>query len=87
VVVADDSHFTASTLNNLLWVTFTRSNPELDVYGVGAASNGRHWGCKGPLLIDARQKPFHAPPLEDDPQLVRKIDDLAAAGGPLAGLW
>ncbi len=87
VVVVDDSQFTARTLNNLLWVTFTRSNPGVDVYGVGAVVYGRHWGCSGPLVIDARQKPFHAPPLEDDPVLARRMDDLAAAGGPLAGLW
>src|SRR5690606_11651670 len=27
VVLVDDSEFTAATLNNFLWVTFTRSNP------------------------------------------------------------
>src|SRR5262249_30546960 len=34
VVLADESEFAARTLNNFLWVTFTRSNPAADVHGV-----------------------------------------------------
>lgn len=34
IVLADNSDFTAKTLNNFLWVTFTRSNPSHDIYGV-----------------------------------------------------
>lgn len=86
VVLVDDSRFCSTTLDNFLWVCFTRSNPAADVYGVGAAVSQRHWGCSGPLVIDARSKPFHAPPLEEDPALVLKIEGLAAAGGPLHGL-
>jgi 4-hydroxy-3-polyprenylbenzoate decarboxylase len=86
VVVCDDSSFTAATLNNFLWVTFTRSNPATDVYGINAVTHGRHWGCEGPLVIDARVKPFHAPPLVDDPAIERRVDELGAKGGPLAGI-
>lgn len=86
VVVVDDSRFCSATLDNFLWVCFTRSNPASDVYGVGGGFKQRHWGCSGPLVIDARSKPFHAPPLEEDPNLVRKLEELAAAGGPLHGL-
>jgi 4-hydroxy-3-polyprenylbenzoate decarboxylase len=38
------------------------------------------------LVIDARKKPFHAPPLEDDPAVERRIDELIRSGGPLHGL-
>lgn len=86
IVICDDCRFTAATLDNFLWVTFTRSNPATDVYGIKAESHGRHWGCRGPLVIDARIKPFHAPPLEDDPEVESRIDALAVRGGPLAGL-
>jgi 4-hydroxy-3-polyprenylbenzoate decarboxylase len=86
VVVCDDSAFTAATLNNFLWVTFTRSNPAVDIYGIRPENHGRHWGCSGALVIDARIKPFHAPPLVDDPVVERKIDALAAPGGPLHGI-
>jgi len=86
IVICDDSRFTAATLNNFLWVTFTRSNPATDIYGIQAESRGRHWGCRGPLVIDARVKPFHAPPLVDDPAVERRVDELGAKGGPLAGV-
>jgi 4-hydroxy-3-polyprenylbenzoate decarboxylase len=84
IVVVDDSSFAARTLGNLLWVTFTRSNPAADIYGVGSTTVNKHWGCIGPLVIDARIKPHHAPPLIEDEQVTRRIDALAAKGGPLA---
>ncbi|MDD2271356.1 MAG: UbiD family decarboxylase [Desulfuromonadaceae bacterium] len=86
IVICDDSAFTAATLNNFLWVTFTRSNPATDIYGIRPETRGRHWGCAGALVIDARIKPFHAPPLVDDPVVERKLDALAAPGGPLHGI-
>ncbi|MDD9938635.1 MAG: UbiD family decarboxylase, partial [Myxococcales bacterium] len=69
IVVCDDSEFCARTLSNLLWVTFTRSDPARDVHGVGARIEHKHWGCSGPLVIDARIKPHHAPPLVEDPEV------------------
>jgi 4-hydroxy-3-polyprenylbenzoate decarboxylase len=84
VVLVDDSEFTARSLNNFLWVTFTRSNPAADIHGVGEFTHQKHWGCTGPLIIDARTKPHHAPPLVEDPQVAKKVDALAARGGSLA---
>jgi 4-hydroxy-3-polyprenylbenzoate decarboxylase len=86
IVICDDSVFTSATLNNFLWVTFTRSNPATDIYGIRPESRGRHWGCHGPLVIDARIKPFHAPVLEDDPAVERRVDELGKKGGPLHGI-
>jgi 4-hydroxy-3-polyprenylbenzoate decarboxylase len=83
VVLADDSDFTARSLNNFLWVTFTRSNPAADVHGVCSFTRQKHWGCEGPLVIDARIKPHHAPPLEEDPGVTKRVDALGAPGGPL----
>jgi 4-hydroxy-3-polyprenylbenzoate decarboxylase len=86
IVVVDDAEFTARTLNNFLWVTFTRSNPAADVFGVDSFINQKHWGCRGPLVIDARMKPQHAPPLVEDPEIARRVDTLGTKGGPLAGI-
>jgi 4-hydroxy-3-polyprenylbenzoate decarboxylase len=86
VVVVDDADFTAASLENFLWVTFTRSNPAADVHGVDAFVHQKHWGCRGPLVIDARLKPHNAPPVEEDPVVSARIDDLCKRGGPLAGL-
>jgi 4-hydroxy-3-polyprenylbenzoate decarboxylase len=86
VVLVNDSAFTAGSLNNFLWVTFTRSNPAADVHGVNAFIRQKHWGCAGPLVIDARSKPHHAPALEEDPDVTRRVDALGARGGSLHGI-
>ena len=86
IVVTDDSAFSAANLENFLWVTFTRSNPATDVHGIGETTHQKHWGCTGPLVIDARLKPHHAPPVEEDPTVVTKVDSLCSKGGPLAGI-
>jgi 4-hydroxy-3-polyprenylbenzoate decarboxylase len=86
LVVVDDSEFAARTLNNFLWVTFTRSNPAADIHGIGSFTDEKHWGCRGSLVIDARSKPHHAPPLVEDPEVSRRVDALAAPGGPLHGV-
>jgi 4-hydroxy-3-polyprenylbenzoate decarboxylase len=87
IVVGDDSEFTARNQRNFLWVTFTRSDPAADIDGVGAFIDKKHWGCTGSLVIDARLKPHHAPPLIDDPAVERRVDSLAAPGGPLHGIY
>lgn len=84
LVLVDDSQFSARTLNNFLWTTFTRSNPAIDVDGLDSSTRDKHWGCRGPLVIDARVKPHHAPPLVEDPEITRRVDAMAARGGPLA---
>lgn len=86
IVLVDDPSFAAESLRNFLWVSFTRSNPSHDVHGVGAFVEHKHWGCTGALVIDARRKPHHAPPLIEDPAVTRRVDDLAAPGKPLHGI-
>lgn len=86
IVLADDSEFTAKNLNNFLWVTFTRSNPSHDIYGVDSFIEYKHWGCRGPLIIDARIKPHHAPLLEPDPAIEKRVDALGEKGRSLHGI-
>lgn len=87
IVVVDDSEFTAAKLNNFLWVCFTRSNPSHDIYGVNQSFIHKHWGCDNNLIIDARIKPHHAPPLIEDPEISQKVDQLATKGGPFEGVF
>ncbi|MFD0941587.1 UbiD family decarboxylase [Pedobacter boryungensis] len=86
IVLCDDAEFTAANVNNLVWVTFTRSNPASDIDGVNDFTVNKHWGCNGPLIIDARKKPHHAPELIKDPGIEKKIDKMAEVGGPLYGI-
>jgi 4-hydroxy-3-polyprenylbenzoate decarboxylase len=64
-------------------MTFTRSNPAADIHGIGEFTEEKHWGCTGSLVIDARIKPHHAPPLVEDPQVTRRVENMALPGGPL----
>ncbi len=86
IIISDDAAFTAQTLNNFLWIAFTRSNPSHDVYGVGTTVSFKHWGCQTSLVIDARKKPHHAPPLETDPAVEKRIDRLFTKNAVL-GKW
>lgn len=86
IVLTDDSEFAARNLRNFLWVTFTRSNPSHDIHGVNSFTQHKHWGCRGPLIIDARIKPHHAPPLIDDPNIEKRVDALGAKGKSLHGI-
>jgi 4-hydroxy-3-polyprenylbenzoate decarboxylase len=86
VVIVDQSEFEAANLENFLWITFTRSNPATDIYGIESFVVDKHWGTRGSLVIDARGKPHHAPPLAEDPAVGKRIDAMAARGGPLHGI-
>ncbi len=81
ILLVDDSAFTAATLNNFVWVAFTRSNPSHDVHGVRSFIENKHWGCHGSLVLDARKKPHHAPELKiDEGTKKRAIAVLERAG-------
>ena len=87
IVVVDDGDAATARFDNFLWTTFTRSDPARDVYGIGAFTENKHWGVRGSLVIDARIKPHHAPPLVEDAAVARRVDALAARNGPLYGLF
>jgi 4-hydroxy-3-polyprenylbenzoate decarboxylase len=85
IVIADDSEFTAENLKNWLWVTFTRSNPSHDIYGINSKIEFKHFACDA-MIIDARIKPHHAPVLEKNPEIEKRIEKLFEKGGSLYGL-
>ncbi|MEO1614879.1 MAG: UbiD family decarboxylase [Planctomycetota bacterium] len=84
LTIVDDSDFAARNLNNWLWTTFTRSNPATDLSGIGTETIAKHWGCRGSVVIDARFKPWQAPPVIEDSDTIAKVDARAARGGALA---
>ena len=86
IILCDHAEFVSKDFNNFLWVSFTRTNPSHDIYGVDTETQNKHWGCHGPLLIDARIKPHHAPPVEKNPEIEKKINRLFEKGGSLYGV-
>jgi len=85
IVLCDDSSFVSASVANFLWTTFTRSNPSHDIYGVNSGYAFKHWSCDN-VIIDARSKPHHAPPLVPDPAVGKRIDRLWASGASLHGV-
>jgi 4-hydroxy-3-polyprenylbenzoate decarboxylase len=85
LVLYDDFDLVHSrqVLQDYLWLTYTRSNPSHDVYGVEEFIENKHWGCRGPLIIDARKKPHHAPELKKDPEVEKRIERFFVKGAPL----
>lgn len=86
IVLVDNADFTAANENNFVWETFTKSNPAYDIYGIKSFTKFKHWGCEGPVIIDARRKPHHAPDLIKDETVERNIDRLFAKGSSLHGI-
>ena len=82
LIIYDDFEFSDS-INDYLWITYTRSNPSHDIYGVNEFINHKHWGCDGPMLIDARKKPHHAPELKLLPETEKSIERFFAKGAIL----
>jgi len=84
--MVEDIDFAGANENNFVWETFTKSNPAYDIYGIRSFTQFKHWGCEGPVIIDARRKPHHAPDLIKDEAVERKIDRLFEKGGSLHGV-
>ncbi|QES87957.1 UbiD family decarboxylase [Rhizosphaericola mali] len=72
IVITENPDFLCENLNNFLWVTFTRTNPAKDILGIHSFYSDKHWGCEGPIILDARIKPHHAPALEENPEVYNR---------------
>lgn len=83
IVLCDDSAFVSESKENFLWATFTRSNPSHDIHGVGSFIEHKHWGCDA-VIIDARLKGHHAPPLIEDEAVEARINHFFEEGGIFA---
>jgi len=85
IVIYDDFVFdnNSKNINDYVWITYTRSNPAMDIYGVGEFTENKHWGCMGPMVIDARKKPHHAPELKVLAETEISIERFFKKGGPL----
>ncbi len=76
LVLTEDPAWMASNMQNFLWAAFTRANPSHDIDGIDASYENKHWGCKGPLIIDATIKKHHAPPVVKDAEVEKKVNGI-----------
>jgi 4-hydroxy-3-polyprenylbenzoate decarboxylase len=81
LVLTEDAAWMAASINNFLWAAFTRANPSHDIDGIDAFVENKHWGCQGPMIIDATIKKHHAPPVLKDAEVEKRVDAILAKYG------
>jgi 4-hydroxybenzoate decarboxylase subunit C len=59
VILTDDAARAARSDMNFLWTTFTRFEPAADIHAAAARVVRHHVSYEGPILIDARMKPWY----------------------------
>ena len=74
LIITEDASWMAQDFNNFIWATFTRTNPAKDIEGVDNYITNKHWGCKGPLILDATIKKHHAPAVIKDRDVETRVD-------------
>jgi 4-hydroxy-3-polyprenylbenzoate decarboxylase len=81
LVITEDPKWMSEQLNNFLWAGFTRTNPSHDMDGVDAFIKNKHWGCAGPLILNATIKKHHAPPVLKEAEVEKRVDAILANYG------
>jgi 4-hydroxybenzoate decarboxylase subunit C len=71
VVLTDEPARAAASAMNFLWTTFTRFEPASDIHAAGRQIVRNQISYRGPILIDARMKPWY-------PRELSARDDIAA---------
>ena len=81
LILTENPSWMAEEINNFLWACFTRTNPSHDMEGVDSFIDQKHWGSNGPLIFDATIKKHHAPPVEKNAAIEKKVNVLLAKYG------
>lgn len=81
IIITEDATWMAAEFNNFIWAAFTRTNPSKDIEGVDSYINNKHWGCKGPLILDATIKKHHAPAVVKDNEVEKKVSAILSKYG------
>jgi 4-hydroxy-3-polyprenylbenzoate decarboxylase len=81
LILTENPSWMAEEINNFLWACFTRTNPSHDMEGVDSFIDQKHWGANGPLIFDATIKKHHAPPVEKNAAIEKRVDEVLAKYG------
>ena len=82
-VAANSGTSTNNILSDFLWLTFTRSDPAQDIYGIDETVEEKHWKCSAPMIIDARIKPHHQKQLTVPAEITAKAKQILKDAGVL----
>ena len=73
VVLTDEPARAAKSVMNFLWTTFTRFEPAADIHAAGTRVVRNHLSYSGPILIDARMKPWYPEEVSCRPDVAEKV--------------
>ena len=73
VVITDDATRAAASPMNFLWTTFTRFEPAADVHAATTDVVRNHIVYRGPVVIDARMKPWYPKELSCREDIAAKV--------------
>jgi UbiD family decarboxylase len=73
VVLVDDAAKTVRTEASFLWTTFTRFEPAADIYSANTTLIRNKISYEGPIVIDARKKPWYPDELFCDPKTAATV--------------
>ena len=82
-IAANSGTSTNNVLSDFLWLTFTRSDPAQDIYGLDETVEEKHWKCSAPMIIDARIKPHHQKQLTVPTEITAKAKQILKDAGVL----
>ena len=74
VVVTDEPRRAVASVTNFLWTTFTRFEPAADLHAASEEVVRRHIVYRGPIVIDARMKPWYPGELFCAPEVARRVE-------------
>jgi UbiD family decarboxylase len=75
VVVTDEPARAARSDMNFLWTTFTRFEPAADIHAAERRIVRNHIAYRGPIVIDARLKPWYPKELSCRDDIARRVTD------------
>ena len=89
MVLTDDASRAARSEMNFLWTTFTRFEPAADLHAAERRIVRNHIAYVGPVVIDARMKPWYPKELSADPDtaalVTRRWKDYFPSGQVIMG--
>ncbi|CAN5349726.1 UbiD family decarboxylase [soil metagenome] len=75
VILCDDPEHAASSEPNFLWTVFTRFEPAAHLHAAATRIVRSHIAYTGPLVIDARMKPWYPAEVECDPAIAKRVSE------------
>jgi 3-polyprenyl-4-hydroxybenzoate decarboxylase len=73
IVILDDADLAKST-DKFLWATWTRFDPAMHIHAKETLLQNNHIKYVGPIVIDARMKPWYPKEVEPRADIVERVD-------------